>query len=151
MSDPFSNRTSHGVQVRLLAALVGTRKMKPAPRRLRCGAFKISLIVGYLQIFDNAARTKLASNHRRKCREPASRTLGWPEGKQFADAPSYFHITNRIGAVMMRAFGTQPPRQGGAVRRSRSLGLEMLWRISVTAGATILLCLLACPAPGNDG
>jgi polyisoprenoid-binding protein YceI len=116
--------------------------MKPAPRRLRCGAFKISLIVGYLQIFDNAARTKLASNHRRKCRELASRTLGWSEGKQFAEAPSYFHITNRIGAVMMRAFGTQPPRQGGAVRRSRSLGLEMLWRISVTAGSTILLCLL---------
>src|ERR1700727_3539120 len=43
---------------------------------------------------------------------------------------------------MMRAFGTQPPWQGGAVRPSRSLGLEMLRRITVTAGSTILLCLL---------
>jgi polyisoprenoid-binding protein YceI len=43
---------------------------------------------------------------------------------------------------MMRAFGTQPPRHGGAVRPSRNPGREMLWRITVTAGSTILLCLL---------
>ena len=43
---------------------------------------------------------------------------------------------------MVRAFGTQPPRQRGAVRPSRSIGLRMLWRITVTAGSTILLCLL---------
>lgn len=43
---------------------------------------------------------------------------------------------------MMRAFGTQPPRQGGAVRPSRSIGLRLLWRMTVTAGSTILLCLL---------
>ena len=42
---------------------------------------------------------------------------------------------------MMRAVGRQPPRQGGAVRPSRRLGLEMLWRITVTEGSTILLCL----------
>jgi hypothetical protein len=47
---------------------------------------------------------------------------------------------------MMQAFDAQPPRQGGAVRPSRSLGLRMLWRITVTAGSTILLCLLVTPS-----
>jgi len=92
-----------------------------------------SLAIYRFLIFDNSAsilRIKLAPNHHRKYRELASRTLGWSDAKQSADVPSGFHITNRRGAVMMRAFGTQPPRTGGSVRPSWSLGLEMLWRIA---------------------